>query len=805
MRLIVNEFLKLLSKRIFTVCLVISLFANVAFLYYTQKNDYNCQLIMENKQLYQQLIEETSASDNAREYLSNKSIEMLITSALADVNDNGAKNSASYTRKIAMLEAYKQSNPEEYKKAMESGLTSEQSRNIGSLITLITPQLDYADSYKVFVDQMEQRANEQKSFAIFAQPGSFSYKNIEKTPQDFQQLKGLQLVVGNNTAVEIVTQLQLPDYLMLFIIVLMCIFLFCVEREKGLYPVLRSTKYGRVPTMLSKLTVLTVLTVVTAVVMYCLNIFICGFSMGLGDLQRPIQSIELFMNCSLKISVLQYLILWVAGKTVTFLAIALLFAFIFVIIKNSAKVYAIIIAFLGVELFCYLFIESNSVFSVFKYVNIMYLISGDNLYGTYLNINLFNTPVNVIILHIILTVLLIIVGIVGSCVSFAVSTQFAGKSVLAGKLSAFIAKHRKIKGSVKVYNGEAFKHYKTSFAAVVVALLVVFAYTTYTDDLKIVFQDAEKSAYNTYMETLQGDYTEQTKSFIKKEQAYFDDLNKQLEELAKNTEISEEERNSKTQGIMNILDSKGKAFDEILQQIDYTLEKSEEIGCKPALINEITCKRLTESYFREWQFFTIVLIATIFCTANIFACEHKNSMINLIRCTKNGKSRLACTKLFTVWLTASVSFVLVYLPYFINYIKTFGTDAFNLPLAYMQDFAGLSDGITVVQFILTEGVLHYIAVLVTVALVYMLSMLLKNNAMTMIVASGAVVIPCMVFMENDSVRLMSVFKNGIWLPFTVCAIAGAAALTALFLVITFKKFNNRGRRHYRGAHYKQSK
>ena len=47
MRLIVNEFLKLLSKRIFTVCLVISLFANVAFLYYTQKNDYNCQLIME--------------------------------------------------------------------------------------------------------------------------------------------------------------------------------------------------------------------------------------------------------------------------------------------------------------------------------------------------------------------------------------------------------------------------------------------------------------------------------------------------------------------------------------------------------------------------------------------------------------------------------------------------------------------------------------------------------------------------------------------------------------------------------------
>ena len=123
----------------------------------------------------------------------------------------------------------------------------------------------------------------------------------------------------------------------------------------------------------------------------------------------------------------------------------------------------------------------------------------------------------------------------------------------------------------------------------------------------------------------------------------------------------------------------------------------------------------------------------------------------------------------------------------------------------MQDFAGLSDGITVVQFILTEGVLHYIAVLVTVALVYMLSMLLKNNAMTMIVASGAVVIPCMVFMENDSVRLMSVFKNGIWLPFTVCAVAGAAVLTALFLVITFKKFNNRGRRRYRGAHYKQSK
>lgn len=802
MRLIGSELVKLFTKRVFTICLVVSLCANVIFLLYTQSSDYNAQLVHNNRVEYESLLAECVKSDNPQQLLENKTTEYNIAIEMAEAKNEN--NPIRAEHRELMLNSYKESNPKEYANALKYNMTKQELRVMLEVVNMISSQLTYADNYAVFVSEMEARANEQMSFAIFAQEGSFEYNNIAKTPQDFEKLKGLQLVVGNNTAVETVTQFQLPDYLVLFIIILMCIFLFCVEREKGLYPILRSTQKGRTPVMLSKLAVLSVLTVAITLVIYIVNIFICGAYIGFGDMQRPIQSIELFMNCSLKVSILEYMVMWVMGKAVTFLALALLFAFIFVAIKTSSKVYAMIIGLLGAELFCYMFIDGNSIFSVFKYVNVMYLITGNNLFGIYCNVNMFNQPINVTVIALILYAVFVVLGIFGSCIIFEKSSQLAGKSALLGKITEFIARHRKIKGSVMVYSGEAYKHYKTSFAGVAIALLVVFAYSSITEDLNIVYQNPEEAQYDVYMQTLEGELTSDKLDFINKEQQYFDDLYKELDRINNDSTISEEEKDSLSRGIMSILESKGKAFESIQSQKAYVLQKSEEIGATPALINEVRCKRLTESQFREWKYFTLVLAVVIFTTANIFACEHKNSMINLIRCTKNGKSKLLRTKLFTVWLTSTLSFVLIYLPYMMNYIKTFGITSFNLPLAFMEDFMLLTSSITVIEYIFVLGVIHYIAVMALTIFVYMLSMLLKNNAMSMVVASGAVLIPCVVFMNNQSVRLMQVFKNDTWVRFTVISVLVAIIIIAVSLTVTFTQFNNIARRRYQGAHDKKS-
>lgn len=90
--------------------------------------------------------------------------------------------------------------------------------------------------------------------------------------------------------------------------------------------------------------------------------------------------------------------------------------------------------------------------------------------------------------------------------------------------------------------------------------------------------------------------------------------------------------------------------------------------------------------FREWEYFALLLAVVIFCTFNILAIEYKTSMVNLISANKHGKARLLIIKLLTVLITTVISYILIYLPYMLNFIKTFGTASFDLPLAYSRDF-----------------------------------------------------------------------------------------------------------------------
>ena len=786
MRLIVSEILKLFSKRVFTICLVISLFANAFFLIYMQESQSLSQNMHTYQSEYEALLEECITCGNPENFLNSKKKEVEIGFFLLSSSSGNSEDEYINETK----EKYMQNYPEEFATASSLNLTREELQAKNELLADISSQLDYINGYDEFINDMESRAKKQLTFSIFAQPGSFSYNNIKKTPTDFEHIKGLRLEAGNNNAVTTATTFQMTDYLVLVLVVLMCIFLFCVEREKGLYPLVRSAKHGRVATTLSKLAVITSVTVMITVIFYLSNFITSGMYFGFGDLSRNVQSIDIFMNCSLHLTILEYLVLWLMGKVILFSAFALFLSFLFTVVKTSSKVYAILAIGLSAEFFCYLFIDGNSVFGLLKYVNIIYLMTGNNIFGNYQNVNFFESPVNIITVFIVICSVLAVIGVLGSCLAFAKSSQIAGKSALLARFSEFISRHSKIRGSVRIFSGEAFKHYKSSFAAIVLIALAVFGYTNLTDDLSIVYASIEESVYNTYMETLEGEMTPEKYEFIESEKEYFEGLRIQQAEISNDTSLSETEKESQLNYIQSVIDGKEKGFEKVCLQLSYAETKSEEIGAPVALVNEITTKRLVQDTFRDWGYFTLMLAVTVFCTANIFACEYKRSMVNLIRSNRNGKSRLLLTKLFTVLITCIISFVLIYLPYMINYIFTFGTSSFDIPLAYSMEFTQLTSSVTVLEYVLILGAIHFVAAITATVLIYMLSMVLKNNSMTMIVSSGIMIIPCIVAMDIDQMRMMYAFETDIWQSVTAVIFIVCICVIALSLVITFKKFNN---------------
>lgn len=784
MRLTACEYYKLFSNKIFILCLAVSFVINLSFMAVTQYSDIENSAVINNRQYYETLIDECRDTDNIEELINSKQTEIQIAFFLC----NGADSSSE------MVEKYKISNPDEYERATGLNLTFDELSQRELLLMEITDQSNYIESYDEFINNMELRAENQHSFSIFAQSGSFSYNNIEKTPKDFSKLKGIELELGNNKAIVVSTTFALTDYLLFILIIFICIIVFSVEREKGLYPLVRCAKHGRLSTIVKKLIVAFSVSVVISIVFYISNILLSGALFGFGDLHRNIQSDSNFMNCAINVTMLEYIFVWLTGKILLFALFTLLISFIFVAVKTPSKTYAVIAAFLVFEFFTNYFIDGNSLFSVLKYLNFFYLMTGNNIFGCYINVNVFSVPVNISAIFFIVSALMLVIGVAGSCILFVKFPQNTGKSSLLSKTVKLINRHRRIRGSVKIFSGEAYKHYKTSFAIFAVIGLIIFGYSNLTENLDITYTDVSQRAYCDYMNVLEGELDEEKYQYIENEQQYFDDLSLQQTEILNDTSLSEQEKEQKIHSISTVLESKGKAFNDVLDQVAYAEEKGEQLGEKPALINELINRSLTQDTFREWKYFTLLLAVIVFCSSNIFACDYKNSMVNLMRANKYGKGRLLLVKLVMVCLTTVISYILIYLPYMINFVNTFSVDSFDLPLAFVRKFSLLNSGITVFEYILIVSALHLGTALLTTIFVYMLSYILKSYSITLIVSSGFFLIPCILFMGNVEIRTVRAFENDIWIKFVLITATFIICVIVLSLIITFAGYNNLRRR-----------
>lgn len=744
MRIAGSEYLKLFSNKIFLICIIAFFCADSLFFVMLQSSDYENSAISSDVGAYEQLIRECNDAEDKNAFFESKNTEIQIAQILLH-NGNA--------------DEYKKKYPKLYDNAAGLDLNDDELFNRSVMLSNIQAQLSHIDSYEEFISNMKSRAEQQSSFSIFAEPDSFSFRNIEKTPVDFAEVKGVKPILGNNKAVEAATSYEVSSYILLIIVLLVNILMFSVEREKGLYILVRSTAKGRLSTIACKLLVVLSVTAVVSLLFYASNIMTAGTVYGFGDLSRPVQSSKLFLNCALNVTMLEYLILWVLGKTLLLCSLSMLTAFLFVVIKSSAKTYLILAAALIFEFSCFIFIDGSSVLASLKFINIFYLISGNNIFGCYQNVNIFSQPINIITVFIGLAIALSVVGVLGAALAFSRLSQHNGKLVLLDRLMSRLGRFKKINGSVRIYSGEAYKHYKTSFALVAVIILVALGFVSYNDDLSIIFRSPQESAYDTYMQTLEGELDEEKYDFIESERAYFDELTREAEELSADNTISAEEKTNRLNTIDGILSIRGMAFEDICAQLEYVNGKAELTGEKPALVNEVVNKRLTMDTFREWEYFALLLAVVIFCTSNILAIEYKTSMVNLISANKHGKARLLIIKLLTVLITTVISYILIYLPHMLNFIKTFGTASFDLPLAYSRDFSALTSGITVGGYILALGFVHLLAAVGATALVYLLSYIFKNQFVTMIISSGLLLIPCVVFIDNSKIRMVSAFSN----------------------------------------------
>lgn len=788
MRLLGAEFKKLFSKKVFVSCLILFLVANVSILIYTQSNDFTTKTIHDYNEMYNDIIKgcEGRTSSEALEYLNEYNAALNISFSIERINKETDPEMLEMRKKS--LEQEMEKNPGAYGIAQNLDLTNDEMGFCSILIEDLKTQCKSHSSFTQGINEIEQRAAQQAYFSIFSEEGAFAKANTKKTLVDFQRMKGRTVTIGNNAAVTAATTFNITDYFVFAIIFVSCIFLFTIERDKNLYCLIRSTKRGRFPLIAAKLSALGIVTVFVSIMYYLSTIAAAVYYTGLGDVSRTLQSVPLFHNCNLELTIRQYLLLWVLLKTTAMLAIAMLLAMIFTLIKSTPTVTLVCALLFGSEFIMYTAIDRNSWINYLKYINIFCFANGNNVFGDYLNLNIFTIPVNMMTVYAVIVPFLFVVSAAVTSVMFVKRSQFAKAAIWDNLLDKLRAKLGGNRGSVFVFSGESYKHYKGSLVWLVILLLAYNAYTSFNADLTFYYTDPADMLYSDYMKTLEGDLTPEKEQLISDEQQKIVDSYAKIAAISADESIDEYEKTSMIDGLTRSVENKEKGLAKVTQQYDYIKTVGQERGLTPAFVDVFVYKRLLQNPIKEWRFLAMLILVVIFCSSNIFAYEYKRDMVNLIRCTKRGKFYLVLTKALVVLLTTVISYTLIYLPYMINFVKTFGRASLDTQIIFIPDFAQVNSNITISQYICLIGAVHVLFAFSAAVFVSMMSLILKNNTTVMIVSAIVLLVPFVTFYSNDKMRLYEAFIAGKQMIVISALVASCAVFAMICLYIIMKIF-----------------
>ena len=257
-------------------------------------------------------------------------------------------------------------------------------------------QLKAVGTYHQYLQSIDDTAATMTAVSIFADPDSFAYRNIVKTPAAYDSVRSVQPVFAPSNGVLLAIENTPSDILLLFIIFTAVTVIFYKDRECGIVGLVKPLRYGRTRLALSKTAAVFTACLVCGGGFFLLNLWIGSVRFGLGDLSRPAQSLKGFLGCNLRISVRQLMMLVFIYKILAMFICALIAQSLFIRLKNTTSYFILLLAG-GIETALYLLIGETSVLSPIKQINLAAFINSAHLFKTYTNINLFGFPINLLI------------------------------------------------------------------------------------------------------------------------------------------------------------------------------------------------------------------------------------------------------------------------------------------------------------------------------------------------------------------------------------------------------------------------
>lgn len=586
------------------------------------------------------------------------------------------------------------------------------------LVKDIKAEVESADSYNEYVDEVIDDAGKRLTVSGLFQEKEFSNKNLKQTIEDYRNVSKKELTAQPQKGVLLILQSKVSDYLMLALILLITAFLIISEKESREAVLFATTVNGQEKTIKAKFMVLLIMICCLYLIFYIENILTAQIVYGVGDTSRYIQSITEYKGCLHGITVSQFMAIIFSLKLMVFVIIAMLMVAVCYRMESGAKIVTFIGIFGAVEFIMHRYIPESSLLSPFKYINIISFLKIDKLLGKYVNINFAGYPVNSSYV-VIISMVIICVGLyVFFIKQWKVSCIAWNKKVHIKHIFDGIYRRN-------MYFYEMLRIGRKSRILVVftaIAVLQIFRIQMYSYE-----NEPDKVYFRTYMQYISElSYTDQQK--------YVDNENQRYDRIL-NENVTEENRIEHGNNLLPY-----NAWQKVIGEYD-RISMLRESGADVQLTYSDGYEQLMGADSKLYvASYVVLVILLILAFSGIYAIDYEENMNDLISVTYYGRRKIMYERTKYSAVTGIICFVMTYLPEFIMVQTKIGLSGYETEAGSLS-FHIMAGNLKIWQCMLIFYILRLVGMTILIVFISCLSNKFRNTFAVMGIAVLVLIMP----------------------------------------------------------------
>lgn len=600
------------------------------------------------------------------------------------------------------------------------------------------------NTYDEFVDDVQSNARKSLSVSIFNEGLSdFSKRNIEKTAEDFEKMRGIEIKKDIDDGVLIVLNSEISDFCILILLIAIGLSLITDEKEKRLFHLIRSTAHGTHKTIISKISALFICSVLINGVITASTAIFAFKKYGFGDIFRSIQSVPDMLTAFFKQNIFEYFLMLFSVKTIGIFIVGVVIFLLCLMSKHTITM-ILSVVLTGAVSFVASLIPDTSDFNFFRYINLYSLINPYNVLHSYVNLNIFAKPVNVIVVFALFSFL------TGALTTTAVIVYFANKRPLENSdvKAVNILHHNKVHGNIMHF--ELKKLLSLNKATAIILVFILFqTYNVYTQKN---FQSKDDYYYQYYMEMLSRQLTDEKEKIILSEKAKIDNAQEQqqsLNEQRKNKEITLQQYIQKQEEYSGILD-KSEMFNKIFEKYLYIKDNP-----NAEFIYDIGYEKLFGISEQNFSLKNSMLLLCVFalCFCSVYSVDYKTDAYKILCTTKYGTDKTRKVKNRVLFLLSSIIFIVAYMPEIIYIGRFYGFPHLNAQLLSIPATSNI--GILPIWLgVVLLYAIRFLIICLLISIISAISLKSKNNIITAILFCLIFVLPIAIY-SFGKIEIMS--------------------------------------------------